>query len=201
LRDDPGCGSQDPGDEEGSDVQSGVYCEKCSCSSPKGCGRFVHSKLIFLGKSRESFAKGPMIRSFLRHSQETVKGVRVLVCSIDPQAQELFEADYAVYLSHYRTVESRLVSNVAELLDALSKGYDIVHLFCGLSGGGQLADPDGNTLVGTELIGICCQNDVKLLWMANENKADGYIKGFRAAARRLNLIMTLNRNGPNSRTS
>jgi hypothetical protein len=34
-----------------------------------------------------------------------------------------------------------------------------------------------------------------LLWVASENKPEAYIRGFKAAGKRLNLVMTINRNG------
>src|ERR1700685_3412059 len=49
--------------------------------------------------------------------------------------------------------------------------------------------------IGAELIEKCCNSDVKLLWIASDNKPDGYIKGFKAA-KPLNSVMTINGNGP-----
>jgi len=37
---------------------------------------------------------------------------------------------------------------------------------------------------------------VKLLWLASQNKPEGYIKGFKAAGKPLNLVLTIDRKGP-----
>jgi hypothetical protein len=34
---------------------------------------------------------------------------------------------------------------------------------------------------------------VKLLWLAGENRPEGYVKGFKAAGRSLNLVLTIDR--------
>lgn len=36
----------------------------------------------------------------------------------------------------------------------------------------------------------CCDSDVKLLWVASDNKPEGYIKGFKVA-KPLNLVMAI----------
>ena len=69
-----------------------------------------------------------------------------------------------------------------------------MHLFCDVSPDGTITDNQGAKIAGTTLIQSCCNSDVKLLWVASENKAEGYIKGFKAAGKRLNLVMTINRN-------
>jgi hypothetical protein len=130
-----------------------------------------------------------------RRPSETTKGSKVLLCSLGSHFCELLEADKTVYCRHYRSVDEIFPSSIEELLRAIGKGYEIVHLFCDLSRDGALVDRNNATLVGSELIAKCCGESVKLLWIANENTADDYIKGFRAAGRPLNLIMTINRNG------
>jgi hypothetical protein len=107
----------------------------------------------------------------------------------------LFDADYEVYLRHYRHVDAIALSGIGELLAAIKSGYDIVHLFSHLAPGGLLVDACDATLIGSELIDKCSERDVKLLWIASENKADDYVKGFRVAGRPLNLILTMGRSG------
>jgi len=59
-----------------------------------------------------------------------------------------------------------------------------------------MSDGSGAKITGTALIEKCCDSDVKLLWVASENKPEAYIKGFKAAGKPLNLVMTINRQGP-----
>jgi hypothetical protein len=91
-------------------------------------------------------------------------------------------------------VDAVFFSTISDLLGAIKNGYDIVHLFGPLAAGGLLTDASGETLLGTELIQKCCEGNVKLLWVANENKPDDYVRGFNAG-KPLNLIMTLSRCG------
>ena len=119
----------------------------------------------------------------------------MLVCSLDPSLRESFEADSSVYLRYYRHVDSAFFLGIRDLLEAIENRYDIVHLFGRLSSGGLLSDTSDATLLGTELIGKCCERDIKLLWIANENKTDDYVRGFKMTGKSLNLIMTINRNG------
>ena len=116
--------------------------------------------------------KGPL------DSRRKIGGARVLVCSLDNSFHTIFEADCMVYQRHYRMLDTALISGIPELLVAIEKRYDIVHLLCGISLDGLLTDQN-MALSGTELIRKCCDADVKLLWIANENNAPRYIRGFR----------------------
>lgn len=127
--------------------------------------------------------------------QQASTGSKVLVCSLDPRLRDALRTDSLVYSRHYQSVDAALFPSINDLIRALTKGYDIVHLFCPLALGGLLADESGETLLGSELIKKCCEKNVKLLWVANENKVDHYVKGFKPAGRPLNLIMTINRGG------
>jgi hypothetical protein len=133
---------------------------------------------------------------FARSSQKSeVHGTKSLLCTLHPKFDELLKTDSKVYSEFYPSTTVMPCTGIRELLEAM-KGSDIVHLFADVSPTGVMADTKGNELVGTELIEKCCNSDVKLLWIASDNKPDGYIKGFKAA-KPLNLVMTINRNGPN----
>jgi hypothetical protein len=119
----------------------------------------------------------------------------VLVCNLDPRFRASFEADSSAYLLYYRRVDTVVLSSIRDLLGVIENGYDIVHLFGRLSPGGLLTDTTNATLLGSELIRKCCKRDVKLLWIANENEPDDYVRGFKATGKSLNLIMTISRNG------
>jgi len=75
----------------------------------------------------------------------------------------------------------------------VGKGFDVVHLFCDVAPGGNIADNEGRETAAIRLIQRCSESDVKLLWLANENKPEGYIKGFNVAERPVNLVLTNDR--------
>lgn len=131
---------------------------------------------------------------FAKRAEEIITDSKVLVCSLDPRFRDAFEVDLAVYLRHYRNVNAVPCSTIEGLRGTLA-GYDIVHLFCNISPDGAPVDWTHATLTGSDLINRCCKRDVKVLWIANENSADAYIKGFRAIGKPLNLVMTVCRNG------
>lgn len=132
---------------------------------------------------------------FRKHRHEEVVSSKVLVCSLDPKFAELLDADRNSYGQFYPNSTAASFADIQELLAAIGKGYDIVHLFCDASSEGIITDNSGAAITGTNLIQMCCDSDVKLLWVASENKPDAYIKGFKAAGKSLNLVMTINRKG------
>jgi hypothetical protein len=75
-------------------------------------------------------------------------------------------------------------------------GKDIVHVFADVSPLGLVGEGTGSEFTGTDLIKAAADADVKLLWIASDNKPEGYIKGFKPV-KPLNLVMTISRNGPN----
>jgi len=128
------------------------------------------------------------------HCQESFSS-KVLVCSLGCFAGDVLDDDGVIYSRHYRSVNVASYPAISDLSDAVQNGYDIVHLFCPLAAGGLIRDTRGKTLAGSELIQKCCDGNVKLLWVANENKPEDYVNGFKAEGKPLNLIMTINRNG------
>ena len=156
-------------------VASGPRCYDLRCSPGEGS----------LG-IRNLFSKG---------GQDEVVDAKILVASLDPKFLELTKVDSNCYSQFYHTPTVRVFDGIQELLGTICNGYDIVHLFCDVSPEGTITDNHGAKIVGTSLIQSCCDSDVKLLWVASENKAEGYIKGFKAPGKRLNLVMTINRNG------
>jgi hypothetical protein len=66
-------------------------------------------------------------------------------------------------------------------------------MLCDVSADGTIAANSGSGSSGASLIQRCCDSDVKLLWLASENKPDGYIKGFNTKGKPLNLVMTVDR--------
>jgi uncharacterized protein YerC len=121
----------------------------------------------------------------------------VLVCSLDRKFAELAENDSSIYSNFYPSTTTKIFTDFEELLKTLDQKFDIVHLFCDVSPNGTIADSNGLTLAAITLVQRCSDSNVKLLWLANDNKPDGYISGFKATGKRLNLVMTLSRYGPN----
>jgi hypothetical protein len=133
---------------------------------------------------------------FSKRSRDEVLGSKVLVCSLDPKFAEMLSTDAASYGRFYPTPTATTFASIEALLGAIGQGYDIVQLFCDVSPEGVMSDGSGAKITGTALIEKCCDSDVKLLWVASENKPEAYIKGFKAAGKPLNLVMTINRQGP-----
>jgi len=137
------------------------------------------------------------ILDLFRKSKDEVHGAKVLVCTCDSRFNDLLQADSDVYGRYYRATSTEVLPNMQALLGRLEGKYDIVHLLADVSETGTIRDAEGQEVMGTELIQRCCDHSVKLLWSASDNPPDRYIKGFEARGKRLNLVMTLQRKGPN----
>jgi hypothetical protein len=131
---------------------------------------------------------------FKKRAQDEVVGAKILVAILDSKFAELAKADSVCYSQFYPIPAETVFENIPELLGAIGKGYDIVHLFCDVTSDGNITDSRGNETAGAVLIQSCSGSDVKLLWLASENKPEGYIKGFKGAAGKpLNLVLTIDR--------
>ena len=129
--------------------------------------------------------------------KDEVLGAKVLVCALDNRFDDLLKGDSEVYGRYYRATTTTVLPSIRALLGRLEQKYDIVHLICDVTANGTITDTSGEEVTGTELIQRCCDENVKLLWSASDNPPERYIKGFRARGKRLNLVMTLKRKGPN----
>jgi hypothetical protein len=129
----------------------------------------------------------------LFRKKDEVVGAKVLVCALDSRFADLLRADTETYKRYYPDTTDTTFVNIDELMRAITQRYDVVHLLCDVSPSGAMG---GSDIIGTELIERCCASNVKLLWVASSNAAEGYIKGFKARGKRLNLVMTINRHGP-----
>jgi len=134
------------------------------------------------------------IRDFFRkHTQEEVLGTKVLVALLNPQFAELAGIDFRSYSKFYPATSQNVFESVEKLLGEIGNRYDVVHLFCDVMPDGNIIDSGGRAIAPTQLIKRCSESDVKLLWIASENKPEGYIKGFNAAGRSLNVVLTIDR--------
>jgi hypothetical protein len=129
--------------------------------------------------------------------KDEVFGAKVLVCALDNCFDDLLQQDSQVYSQYYRATTTEVLPTIQALLERLEQKYDIVHLLCDVTAKRTITDVSGGEITGTELIQRCCDQNVKLLWVASDNPAEGYIKGFGARGKRINLVMTLRRKGTN----
>lgn len=130
---------------------------------------------------------------FSRRGNDEVVGTKILIASLDSKFVEWSNADSNCYTQFYAPPGPMVFENIQALMETIAKGYDVVHLFCDVSPDGNIVDGRGTRTAGANLVQTCCDSDVKLLWVASENRPEGYIKGFKAA--RLNLVMTIDRKG------
>ena len=137
------------------------------------------------------------ILDLFRKNKDDVQGARVLVCGIDSRFNDLLKEDSETYGRYYRATTTALLPGIQALLGRLEQKFDIIHLIAEVTEAGTIRDASGHEITGTELIERCCDHDVKLLWAASDNPPERYIKGFGARGKRLNLVMTLKRKGPN----
>jgi hypothetical protein len=129
--------------------------------------------------------------------KDDVQGAQVLVCALDHKFGDFLKGDSEVYGRYYRATTAAILPSIRALLGRLEQKCDIVHLLCDVSPSGTITDADGEEITGTELIQRCCDQNVKLLWIGSDNPPERYLKGFVARGKRLNLVMTLKRKGPN----
>jgi hypothetical protein len=128
-------------------------------------------------------------------SPAIVGNTNVLLCTLDIRFHELLMTDAVIYSGFYTRTTSTVLRSLRDLLAAIDKGYDIVHLFSFVSPAGMITDDTGNAIDGVSLIQRCYNSGVKLLWIASDNKADTYIKHFKAPGIPINLVMTIDRRG------
>lgn len=130
---------------------------------------------------------------------ETVVHTRILVSSLGREAgDDLEEKDAAVYSKYYRRVDVAKAQKAGELLASVRAGYDVVHLFCEISGDGYLVAEPGSEMNASDLLKACGEGDVKVLFLAEANPGDNYTKAFPNEVLQgtaLNFVMTLDRKG------
>jgi len=136
------------------------------------------------------------IWDFFHKKKDEVHGARVLVCAFAQRFEGLLKLDFDVYGQYYRATTTQLFPDIQALPARLEQKYDIVHLIADVAESGAIRDASGHEIMGTELVQRCCDQDVKLLWLASDNPP-GYTKGLGVRGKRLNLVMTLQRKGAN----
>ncbi len=118
---------------------------------------------------------------------ESVAVPRVLICSLGNQFEGQAMLDGEVYSSFYRGVKRITVDTVSETDRAIGEGFDVVHLFCRTRATGNIEDQDNAEIPGAQLIKICSEASVKLLWIASENPPENLVAAFKGAGRQLTL--------------
>lgn len=127
--------------------------------------------------------------------KDEVIGAKVLVCALQTGFDDLLEQDHEVYRQYYPATSKAIFPSIEALSGGIGQGFDVIHLLCDVSDRGTIMDSNGKEITGTDLIHTCCDQNVKLLWIASDNPSERYITGFGARGKRLNLVMTLRRKG------
>ncbi len=124
--------------------------------------------------------------------KEEVVGTKILVCTLDgARFQSLLNSDSQQYKRLYPATSANVFPAAPALTQAIAQGYDIVHFYGDVSPDGSLGG-----ITGAQLLDACCAANVKLLWVANDNKPENYLKAFDARGKKINLITTVRRLGP-----
>lgn len=131
--------------------------------------------------------------------REIVRNARVFVCSLGAETPEGFEdADAKVFTAYYPNVKIAKGLRPDDFVDSVSNfRYDIIHLFCELDEDGDLRGGAGTKLEASALFDACRAADVKLLFIASENRSEGYINMGRRQPKgiALDVVRTMGRNG------
>jgi len=130
--------------------------------------------------------------------KEEITATKVLVCQLGPAFDEPMKSDLRVYKRFYQETSSNTFTSVAELLQALTQKYDILHLFCDVNPDGSISDATGARLSGAELLAAATDSGIKLLWIGNDNPEPAYAAGFKTKGLKLNVVLTLRRLGSNT---
>ncbi len=138
-------------------------------------------------------------RKTARRASEVVRGTKVLVCSLGAETPEGFEdEDARVYAAHYPNVEVAKGRRPGDFVDSVAGArYDLIHLFCELDEAGDLRGGEGQKLEAGAFFEACRAADVKLLFIASENRNEGYIQMGRRQPKgvALDVVRTIGRNG------
>ena len=125
--------------------------------------------------------------------KEEVVGTKVLVAALDARFNDAMNSDSNQYRRVYPATTANKFAGLEELKKAIAQRYDIVHLYGDVTPDGKIG---GTEINGEQLVDLCCQANVKLLWIASDNKSENYAKGFPAKGKKINLVMTIRRLGP-----
>jgi hypothetical protein len=128
--------------------------------------------------------------------KEEVVGTKVLVCALDARFSALMNSDNQQYRRLYPATTATTFAGMQQLTEAIAQPYDVVHLYVDVSPDGKISDSSGTSLTGTQLIDAGCAANVKLLWIASDNKAENYSRNFDARGKKINLVQTIRRLGP-----
>jgi len=138
-------------------------------------------------------------RKTARPAPEVVRGTKVLVCSLGAETAGGFEdEDAKVYAAHYPNVEVAKGRRPDDFADSVARArYDVIHLFCELDEGGDLCGGGGPPVDAGDFFEACRAADVKLLFIAAENRNEGYINMGRRRPEgiALDVVRTIGRNG------
>ncbi|HVI07787.1 MAG TPA: hypothetical protein VND65_05785, partial [Candidatus Binatia bacterium] len=119
-------------------------------------------------------------------------------CQLGTQFDEHLKSDLRVYRRYYPSAANATFTSMAEVRGALAHKYDILHLFCAVEGGGAISDASGDRITGADLLSSAASNNLKLLWIGNDNPQSAYEAGFQTKGLKINTVFTLRRLGSNT---
>lgn len=129
--------------------------------------------------------------------KDEIVGTKVLVCDLDAKHADLLKNDERIYRRFYPSTTSLSATVLADFRQALANGCDVAHVFCDVSADGSVADVPQARTAGADLLKLCVNAGVKLLWIASDNFPEPYDAGFNAKGLKLNVVLTERRLGPN----
>ncbi len=130
--------------------------------------------------------------------KEEITATKVLVCQLGTNFDEPLKSDLRVYKRFYPATTNSTFTSIAELRNALTQNYDVLHLFCEITPDGAIADPSGARMTGAELLSAAADASTKLLWIGNDNPQPAYDAAFKTKAIKMNVVLTLRRLGSNT---
>ena len=138
-------------------------------------------------------------RKTARRASEVVRGTKVLVCSLGAETADGFEdEDAKVYAAYYPNVEVAKGQRPDDFARSLAgTRYDLIHLFCELDEAGDLLCGRGQKLEAGDFFEACRAADIKLLFIASENRNESYINMGRRQPKgvALDVVRAIGRNG------
>src|SRR5246127_1130524 len=106
--------------------------------------------------------------------KEEVVGTKILLCAVDARFQQFLTSDSQQYKRLYPATSANVLPGVSPLTQAIAQAYDVIHFYGDVAADGSIT----GGMTGTQLLDACCAANVKLLWIANDNKPENYAKAF-----------------------
>lgn len=133
-----------------------------------------------------------LLDAFRRSPAASSQQSTVLVCTVGSGFEAELAEDAAVYQRFFANNTVEQFADAAALTQSLANGFSIVHVLATVDAQGRIA---GTEVTGADLIAASATAGSKLLWLAASNPPEGYIAGFQPGKHRINVVMTIDRQG------